>query len=106
MSREEKLSQFAAWVQQHITGDEKGQAQIFLDRLFQAFGQPGVLDVGGQIEFRLRKAAEDGGGTAFADLVWKPVVLVEMKRRGTDLQKHFRQAFDYWVRITGTPRPP
>jgi hypothetical protein len=101
MSREEKLSQFAAWVQQHITGDEKGQAQIFLDRLFQAYGQPGVLDVGGQIEFRLRKAAEDGGGTAFADLVWKPVVLVEMKRRGTDLQKHFRQAFNYWVRITG-----
>jgi hypothetical protein len=101
MSREEQLAQFAAWVRQHITGDEKGQAQIFLDRLFQAFGQPGVLDVGGQTEFRLRKAAEDGGGTAFADLVWKPVVLVEMKRRGTDLQKHFRQAFDYWVRITG-----
>jgi hypothetical protein len=101
MSREAQLSQFAAWVQQNITGDEKGQAQIFLDRLFQAFGQPGVLDVGGQTEFRLRKAAEDGGGTAFADLVWKPVVLVEMKRRGTDLQKHFRQAFDYWVRITG-----
>jgi hypothetical protein len=101
MSREETLSQFTAWVRQNITGDEKGQAQIFLDRLFQAFGQPGVLDVGGQTEFRLRKAAEDGGGTAFADLVWKPVVLVEMKRRGTDLQKHFRQAFDYWVRITG-----
>jgi len=46
--------------------------------------------------YRLRKAAEDGGGTAFADLVWRPVVLVEMKKRGTDLQKHFRQAFDYW----------
>ena len=76
-----------------------GQAQIFLDRLFQAFGQPGVLDVGGQIEFRLRKAAEDGGGTAFADLVWKPVVLIEMKKRGTDLQKHYRQAFDYWLRL-------
>ena len=101
MSREEQLSQFAAWVRHNITGDEKGQAQIFLDRLFQAFGQPGVLDVGGQTEFRLRKAAEDGGGTAFADLVWKPVVLVEMKKRGTDLQKHFRQAFGYWTRITG-----
>jgi hypothetical protein len=24
-----------------------------------------------------------------------------MKKRGTDLQKHYRQAFDYWVRITG-----
>ena len=60
-----------------------------------------MLDAGGQTEFRLRKAAEDGGGTAFADLVWKPVVLVEMKKRGTDLQKHFRQAFDYWTRLTG-----
>ena len=90
MSREAQFSQFAAWVQHNITGDEKGQAQISLDRLFQAFGQPGVLDVGGQTEFRLRKAAEDGGVTAFADLVWKPVVLVEMKRRGTDLFRNYR----------------
>jgi hypothetical protein len=31
----------------NIAGDEKGQAQIFLDRLFQAFGQPDCLGVGG-----------------------------------------------------------
>jgi hypothetical protein len=99
MSREEKLAEFVGWAQQHITGDEKGQAQIFLDRLFQAFGHPGVLDVGGQTEFRIRQAAEDGGGTAFADLVWKPVVLFEMKKRGVDLQRHYRQAFDYWTRL-------
>ena len=60
MSREAQLSEFATWVQQNITGDEKGQAQIFLHRLFQALGQPGMLDVGAQTEFRLRKAAEDG----------------------------------------------
>ena len=35
MSREEKLSQFAAWVQQNITSDEKGQPKIFLDRFLQ-----------------------------------------------------------------------
>jgi len=99
MSREEKLAEFVGWAQHHITGDEKGQAQIFLDRLFQAFGHPGVLEVGGQPEFRLRKASEDGGGTAFADLVWKPVVLFEMKKRGVDLQRHYRQAFDYWTRL-------
>src|ERR1035441_4003932 len=99
MSREEKLAEFVGWAQQHITGDEKGQAQIFLDRLFQAFGHPGVLDVGGQTEFRIRKSGEDGGGTAFADLVWKPVVLFEMKKRGVDLQRHYRQAFDYWTRL-------
>jgi hypothetical protein len=74
MSREEKLAEFVGWAQQLITGDEKGQAQIFLDRLFQAFGHAGVLDVGGQTEFRIRQAAEDGGGTAFADLVWRPVI--------------------------------
>ena len=95
----EKLADFITWAQTHITGDEKGQAQIFLDRLFQAFGQGGSLDVGGTAEFRIRKDKEDGGGTAFADYVWKPVVLVEMKKRGTDLQKHYRQAFDYWTRL-------
>ena len=86
------LTDFVSWAQAHITGDEKGQAHIFLDQLFQAFGQPGCLDVGGTPEFRIRQAAEDGGGMAFADYVWKPVVLIEMKRRGADLQKHYRQA--------------
>jgi len=80
-----KLSEFVVWCQKHITGDEKGQVQIFLDRLFQAFGQNGCLDVGGTTEFRIRKADEDGGGTAFADYVWKSIVLIEMKKRGTDL---------------------
>ncbi len=94
-----KLVEFVAWCGKHITGDEKGQAQIFLDRLFQAFGQPGCLDVGGTTEFRIRKDKEDGGGTAFADYVWKPVVLIEMKKRGENLQKHYRQAFDYWTRL-------
>lgn len=103
--RRERLEEFVAWAGKHITGDEKGQAQIFLDRLFQAFGRPGCLDVGGTPEFRIRKSQEDGGGTAFADYVWKPVVLIEMKRRGTDLARHFRQAFDYWERLCpGRPR--
>ena len=45
--REQLLADFVGWARKHITGDEKGQAQIFLDRLFQAFGHPGPLDVGG-----------------------------------------------------------
>ena len=101
----EKLAAFTAWAQAHITGDEKGQAQIFLDRLFIAFGHAGSLDVGGEPEFRVRKATEDGGGTSFADYVWKPVVLIEMKKRGAVLSKHYRQAFDYWTRLVpGRPR--
>ena len=99
ITRQQRLSEFVDWAAQHIRGDEKGEAQIFLDRLFQAFGQAGVLEVGGQTEFRIRKAKENGGGTAFADYVWKPVVLIEMKKRGQNLGRHYRQAFDYWIRL-------
>ena len=99
------LSAFVQWCDKHITGDETGQAQIYLDRLFQALGHKGCLDVGGTPEFRIRKPRESGGGTAFADYVWKPHVLIEMKKRGADLSKHYRQAFDYWVRLVpGRPR--
>src|SRR4051794_19640239 len=71
-NREALLQEFVTWSADHITGDEKDQAQIFLDRLFEAFGQKGSLDVGGTAEMRIRKASEDGGGTSFADYVWKP----------------------------------
>ena len=39
MPSREKLLEFTAWCEKHITGDEKGQAQIFLDRLFQVVRQ-------------------------------------------------------------------
>jgi hypothetical protein len=55
-----KPAEFAAWCQKNITGDEKGQAHIFLDRLFQAFGQP---------EFRIRKSDQDGGGMIFSLII-------------------------------------
>ena len=83
----------------------KRPAQIFLDRLFIALGHAGSLDVGGEAECRVRKSSEDGGGTSFADYVWKPVVLIEMKKLGAVLSKHYRQAFDYWTRLVpGRPR--
>lgn len=91
-----RLRSFVEWCLKHIDGDEKGEAQIFLDRLFQAFGQHGTKEAGATLEERVTKAS---GGTSFADLVWKPVVLVEMKKRGENLQKHYRQAFDYWARL-------
>ena len=101
--RKEKIAAFTAWAAEHISGDEKGEAQIFLDRLFQAFGQRGLREAGATLEMRVKKA--DAGGIAFADLVWKPVVLIEMKRRGADLRRHYRQAFDYWTRLVpGRPR--
>ena len=94
--RETRLQTFVDWCAAHIKGDEKGEAAIFLDHLFRALGHGGLKEAGANCEERVKK---DGGGTAFADLVWKPVVLVEMKKRGADLAKHYRQAFDYWTRL-------
>ena len=90
-----KLEEFVAWVDGHIKGDEKGEAQIYLNYLFQAFGHKGLLEAGAKCEERVKK--NDTGGTSFADLVWKPRVVVEMKKRGADLKRHYRQAFEYWT---------
>ena len=84
--RKQRLKEFVAWVGEHITGDEKGEAQLFLDRLFQAFAQGGIKEAGATCEKRVKRY--DQKGTAFADLVWQPIVLVEMKKRGVDLAKH------------------
>lgn len=97
--RTRKLSDFVAWVRLHITGDEKGEAQVFLDRFLQAFGHGGIKEIGADCEVRVRKSKAQGGGTAFADLVWKPHVLIEMKKRGVDLATAYEQAFDYWTRL-------
>jgi hypothetical protein len=67
--RKTRLQEFVAWSAAHISGDEKGEAQIFLDRLLQAFSQQGVLETG-NAEFRMRKPKE-GGGASFADFVCK-----------------------------------
>lgn len=89
-----RLSEFTAWTAEHIKGDEKGEAQIYLDRLFKGFGHQGWAEAGGTCEKRVKN---NTGGTSFADLVWKPRVVIEMKKRGTDLSKHYSQAFTYWT---------
>jgi len=101
--RRERLDEFVKWTSDHIKGNEKSEAQVFLDRLFRGFGHKGLMEAGATLEERIKK--EDARGTAFADLVWKPYVLVEMKKRGEDLSKHYRQAFDYWTRLVpGRPQ--
>ena len=103
--REKQLQQFVDWSAAHITGDEKGEAQTFIERLFIAFGQKGARDVGGTFEERIKQLFDDHKKTSFADYVWKPVVLIEMKKRGADLAKHRQQAFDYWTHIApGRPK--
>lgn len=79
-----------------LKGDEKGEAHIFFDRLFQAFGHLGFKEAGAEAESRQKRGK--GKGTGFIDLLWKPRLLLEMKKRGEKLQKHYSQAFDYWMR--------
>ncbi len=90
-----RLEDFVAWNGNHIKGDEKGEAQVYLDRLFQGFGHAGFPEVGATCEERVKKG--ETGSTSFADLVWKPSVVIEMTKRGVDLKKHYRQAFEYWT---------
>lgn len=77
-----------------LAGDEKGEAQVFCDRLFQAFGHAGYKEAGATLEARVRREARPVG---FADLLWPGRALIEMKRRGEPLARHRDQAFDYWV---------
>ncbi len=49
-------------------GDEKGVAQVFCDRLFQAFVHEGYKEAGATLEFRVRAK---GKRTRFADLLWR-----------------------------------
>ncbi len=89
---------FVEYANKHIKGDEKGEAQIFLDHFFQALGYPdGFKGAGANCEFRIRN--EETHSTKFADLVWKPVVLIEMKKKGEDLAIHLQQAFSYWTQL-------
>lgn len=99
------LQNFVAWWQQYGRGDEKGEAQIFLDRLFTALGYEGGLrGAGGSAEQRIKFTLDEGSPTRFADLVIPGRVIVEMKKRGEDLQKHHQQAVSYWLYLTPHPR--
>ena len=92
-----RLRDFAAFRAEHLDGDEKGEAQVFLDRLFQAFGHQGVRQAGATLERRVRRGRS--GTIAFADLVWKPRVVIEMKRAGARLADAYQQAFEYWLHL-------
>ena len=94
----QSLHEFVNFRLQYISGKERSQAQIFLDKFFQAFGHQGALQAGAEYEVAIKKGSKKGK-TGFADLVWKPRVLIEMKKQGEDLGKHYRQAFNYWTRI-------
>jgi hypothetical protein len=47
----EPIRQFVEY-SKRLKGDEKGEAQVFCDRLFQAFGHGGYNEAGATLEFR------------------------------------------------------
>lgn len=96
----DSMKQFVAYAGL-LKGDEKGEAQVFCDRLFQAFGHKGYKEAGATLEYRIKRK---GDPTKFVDLLWKDHVLIEMKKRGSKLALHYKQALDYWVH--SAPRRP
>jgi hypothetical protein len=99
---EQQLGEFVSYWRQHVRGDEKGEAQIFLDRLMQAFGYPdGIKGAAGESEKRIRFTLHDKHPTRFADLALPGRALIEMKKRGEDLSKHYAQVLAYWLELPG-----
>ncbi len=90
---EDRLKNFKQYVQKNMEGYEKGEAQLFLERLFQSFGHEGLLEAGAGLEARIKINKT----TKFCDLLWSKKVLIEMKsRKETNLSLHFSQAKEYW----------
>lgn len=89
----DRLKAFVEYAQP--LGDEKGEAQVFCDRLFKAFGHDGYKEAGATLEARVAKKGTKG--KKFIDLIWKPRLLLEMKSAGENLTLHYQQAFDYWI---------
>jgi len=94
---EERLADFIEYASNRLTGYEKGEAQLFLDHLFVAFGHKGVVEAQAKLECQL--TIDDR--TKYADLLWPKRVLIEMKGRGEKLEKHFSQAKRYWDEAYG-----
>lgn len=92
----DKIRRFVEWAQ-GLKGDEKGEAQVFCERLFQAFGHNGLGEAGAELEYRVKN--RKGKSTGYADLLWRPRLLLEMKKRGEKLERHYSQIFDYWLRL-------
>ena len=104
MSIEQSLRAFTEWWRDNINGYERGEAQIFVDRLMQAFGHAGAREIGGYEE-RIRVRRNGKTTVSFADFLAPDLVLLEMKRRGEDLSKHYAQLETYWKSLDYKRRP-
>ncbi|MBR5008570.1 MAG: hypothetical protein IKY09_06330, partial [Methanocorpusculum sp.] len=81
-------------------GDEKSEAQSFLNAFFDVFGFDRKL-----LATFENRVPLGGGSTGFIDLLWKGKLLVEMKSRGKNLDMAFSQAKNYVERLPERERP-
>ena len=96
----ETLESIRAFVEygRSLSGYEKGEAQVFCDRALPSVRDTKATKRRGPVS-KVRSSPGDKA-TKFIDLLWRPRLLLEMKSRGENLQKHYQQAFDYWLNAT------
>jgi hypothetical protein len=70
--------------------DEEAQAQLFLNDFFGVFG----VDLKRVATFE-KKVPQGPNRNGYIDLLWRGVILIEMKSRGKSLDKAYNQARDY-----------
>ncbi len=101
---EPRLATFVSCCKEHFAqGDEKSESQSFLNEFFRAFGYESAKHAGAEFEYRVDRGGEKGH-KGYADLVWKPRLLVEMKSRGANLKHHYDQLERYWMRLAPKPK--
>lgn len=98
--RQQNFKTFLDWFNKNIKGNEKKEDKLFFNELLKAFGNPDLLSSGARTEVALKKKS---GSTGFADFLWEGRVLIELKKRGTNLAKHYQQAAEYWMMTTPKP---
>ncbi len=72
------------------TKDEEAEAKSFLEAFFNVFGISRKRV--GAFEHRVKKLDDADG---YIDMLWKGMILVEMKSKGKNLDKAFEQAKEY-----------
>jgi hypothetical protein len=103
----DNIYQFLQFCDRHIQGKERSDAQTFLNEFFKAFGHESAVKAGARFELPIPKASAKGH-TGYADLWWPrdnlATLLIEMKSRGENLNRHYGQAWDYCTQLNPQPQ--
>jgi hypothetical protein len=101
MADQQALHAFAQWVA-GCSGNEKQEAQTFVQKLLTAWGWADATEAGVSFEHKIPKGGA-GGGMGYADALIPGKVLIEMKQRGEALGQHFPQLQRYWFNLAPKP---